>query len=196
MAFKDGSLVHESQYSIWIHRKLRHSNSCKKMKNYVSMLISSNSILETQRGLKTDTEAESKQLVSTVQRCLSGQSKSAHGINLRFEFSNSWLLSNTIIWHTIPKSKLSLSISPWITKWSSELSFISMFPSKSWRHQHIQLNRLLINITYSRGPKIENCGTPDLTGKAPDFTPPITTDCCRPWSYDLMNRIISPFIPN
>ena len=134
--------------------------------------------------------------LSTVQRCLSGQSKSAHGINLRFEFSNSWLLSNTIIWHTIPKSKLSLSISPWITKWSSELSFISIFPSKSWRHQHIQLNRLLINITYSRGPKIENCGTPDLTGKAPDFTPPITTDCCRPWSYDLMNRIISPFIPN
>ena len=36
----------------------------------------------------------------------------------------------------------------------------------------IHLDTSLMNITDNNGPKIDPCGTPDLTGKTPDLTPP------------------------
>ena len=63
MAIKEGNLLFKKLALNLKSRMLRHSNSCKNMTNYVFMLISFNSILETQRDLKTDSEVESKQFV-------------------------------------------------------------------------------------------------------------------------------------
>ena len=57
-------------------------------------------------------------------------------------------------------------------------------------------NISLINITKSKGPNIEPCGTPEWTGALVEDSPPITTCCWRPWRYDFKKRSIKPSTPN
>ena len=45
----------------------------------------------------------------------------------------------------------------------------------------VVLNMSFLNKMNKRGPRIEPWGTPDLTGRASEVTPPITTCCVQPW---------------
>ena len=55
------------------------------------------------------------------------------------------------------------------------------------------LNISLINRTNKRGPKIEPWGTPDLTGRVLEVTPPIKTCCCLLCKYTPLAYSINQF---
>ena len=46
------------------------------------------------------------------------------------------------------------------------------------------------------GPRIDPCGTPDVTSSHSEWIPSTTTLCCLPCKYDANQSISLPSIPN